>query len=314
MPGFAVHYLFGEETINNYDNDLVRKSVDRYRDVYNLGLQGPDLFFYFFISPVFFKKNVGSIMHRIDIGLFKKNYIELLDRIDDREKSMIALSYFAGFIGHCTLDKICHPYVYAVTDYAHKDKNYFAKHVELETEIDSIYIKKYKDIDLYGFNCRYTVNLDNAEIDVVAEIFSQAVTKTYTDVSLSKNMMIFVIRFYLFFLNIFKDKCGIKKKIVRIVERFILRKQLISPLFVEREIEIKYDDPVNIGNNQWISPWETDIIRIESFDELFSKAVLEYNKVLSEINSYLENNDKEILKLSIENISLHSGLDCSIPS
>ena len=32
------------------------------------------------------------------------------------------------------------------------------------------------------------------------------------------------------------------------------------------------------------------------------------------VKIHTKDHDKEILKLSIENISLHSGLDCSIPS
>lgn len=314
MPGFAVHYLFGEETLSVYNYNLIKKSISRYRDVYNLGLQGPDMFFYFFLSPIFLKKNLGSVMHRTGIGEFKKNYIDRINKIRNREKKMIAISYFAGFIGHCTLDKICHPYVYAMTDYDDEDKDYFGRHVELETEIDSIYTKKYKNIELCDFKCRDKINLDSVEVSVIADMFSDVVEKTYSDVKLSKKMMEFIISFYMIFVNIFIDKYGIKKKLMQLFEKLVLRRRCFSPLFVEKNITYSHKDPLNTSKNIWISPWESEKKRKDSFYELFGIAVKEYCEVLDEINEYLESDNAQCLQLSIENISLHSGLDCSIPS
>ncbi|MDE6253121.1 MAG: zinc dependent phospholipase C family protein [Lachnospiraceae bacterium] len=314
MPGFAVHYLFGEELLKDYDNNYVKKCINRHQEVYNMGLQGPDLFFYFFLSPVLYKKNIGSIMHTKDVGAFKSNFIKSIKDMEDKDKSMIAISYFAGFLGHCTLDKICHPYVYAVTDYEHKGKDYFSKHVDLETDIDSMYISKYKDMDLYYFRRKETLNISNVEIEVLAEVFVKAFKKTYSNVKLSKKRMELVINIFKQSSTIFNDKHGVKKSLVGFLEKIILKRKVISPMFiVEKHIQNEHD-VLNKENQKWYNPWEKDIIRDESFPELFKYALKEYSFVLDELNNYLINGNENVLKRTIENISLHSGLDCSIPS
>lgn len=314
MPGFAVHYLFGEELLKDYDNNYVKKCINRHQEVYNMGLQGPDLFFYFFLSPVLYKRNIGSIMHTKDVGAFKRNFIKSIKDMEDKDKRMIAISYFAGFLGHCTLDKICHPYVYAVTDYEHKGKDYFSKHVDLETDIDSMYISKYKDMDLYYFRRKETLNISNVEIEVLAEVFVRAFKKTYSNVKLSKKRMELVINIFKQSSTIFNDKHGIKKNLVGFLEKIILKRKVISPMFiVEKHIQNE-KDVLNKEKQKWYNPWEKDTIRNESFPELFKYALKEYSFVLDELNNYLVNGNEDVLKRTIENISLHSGLDCSIPS
>lgn len=314
MPGFAVHYLFGEELLKDYDNNYVKKCINRHQEVYNMGLQGPDLFFYFFLSPVLYKRNIGSIMHTKDVGAFKSNFIKSIKDMEDKDKRMIAISYFAGFLGHCTLDKICHPYVYAVTDYEHKGKDYFSKHVDLETDIDSMYISKYKDMDLYYFRRKETLNISNVEIEVLAEVFVRAFKKTYSNVKLSKKRMELVINIFKQSSTIFNDKHGIKKSLVGFLEKIILKRKVISPMFiVEKHIQNEHD-VLNKEKQKWYNPWEKDTIRDESFPELFKYALKEYSFVLDELNNYLVNGNEDVLKRTIENISLHSGLDCSIPS
>lgn len=314
MPGFAVHYLFGEELLKNYDNNYVKRCINRHQEVYNMGLQGPDLFFYFFLSPVLYKRNIGSIMHTKDVGVFKSNFIRSIKDIEDKDKRMIAIAYFAGFLGHCTLDKICHPYVYAVTDYEHKGKDYFSKHVDLEMDIDSLYISKYKDMDLYYFRRKETLNISNVEIEVLADVFVRAFKKTYSNVKLSRKRMKLVINIFKQSSTIFNDKYGIKKRLVGFFEKIILKRKVISPMFIVEKRTKSQNDVLNKEKQKWYNPWEKNIIRDESFPELFKYALKEYSFALDEFNNYLVNGNADVLEKTIENISLHSGLDCSIPS
>lgn len=314
MPGFAVHYLFGEELLKGYEENYVKRCIYKHTEVYNMGLQGPDLFFYFFLSPMLYKRNIGSIMHTKDIGSFKNNFIDTIKGIKNKDERTIAIAYFAGFLGHCTLDKMCHPYIYAVTDYEHKGKDYFSKHVDLETDIDSLYIRKYKNMDLYYFRRKETLNISNIEIEVVADAFVKAFEKTYSNVSLSRKRMELVINIFKHSSSIFNDKYGIKKKIVAFFEKLILKRKVISPMFIVEKHTKTTKDILNNDKEKWYNPWENNVERIESFPELYSKAISEYSLVLDELNNYLVSGNKNVLKYSIENISLHSGLDCSIPS
>lgn len=46
MPGFTTHYIFGMKAYNDMPNSQLKHIVAKYRWLYQLGLQGPDIFFY----------------------------------------------------------------------------------------------------------------------------------------------------------------------------------------------------------------------------------------------------------------------------
>ena len=54
MPGFTTHYLFGVKAYNDLPNNYLKHVISKYRWLYQLGLQGPDIFFY----------NVPILRHR----------------------------------------------------------------------------------------------------------------------------------------------------------------------------------------------------------------------------------------------------------
>ena len=47
MPGFTTHYLFGLNTYKHLDDIEIKKHIHENHAAYSLGLQGPDVFFYF---------------------------------------------------------------------------------------------------------------------------------------------------------------------------------------------------------------------------------------------------------------------------
>ena len=64
MPGFTTHYLLGVRVFNDMPNNPLKRIISKYRWLYQLGLQGPDMFFY--NIPILRHRdyrNVGSYMH-----------------------------------------------------------------------------------------------------------------------------------------------------------------------------------------------------------------------------------------------------------
>jgi len=45
MPGFTTHYIFGMKAYNDMPNSRLKHIVAKHRWLYQLGLQGPDMFF-----------------------------------------------------------------------------------------------------------------------------------------------------------------------------------------------------------------------------------------------------------------------------
>lgn len=45
MPGFTTHYILGMKAYNDLPANYLKFVITKYRWLYQLGLQGPDMFF-----------------------------------------------------------------------------------------------------------------------------------------------------------------------------------------------------------------------------------------------------------------------------
>ena len=110
MPGFTTHYIFGMKAYNDLPNNQLKLIIAKYRWLYQLGLQGPDMFFY--NIPLLRHRdyrNVGSYMHEHHIRDFFECYLHNLSEITSKQQREEGLAYFCGFLCHYIGDSICHP-------------------------------------------------------------------------------------------------------------------------------------------------------------------------------------------------------------
>lgn len=114
MPGFTTHYLFGIDACRRLTSTSMHNMIRRDHSAFALGLQGPDLFFYYLPSYLMHRKNIGDLAHRKDTGQFFANLLQSRKLFAGKKHSLsIADAYICGFMGHYTLDCTIHPYVYA---------------------------------------------------------------------------------------------------------------------------------------------------------------------------------------------------------
>ena len=84
MPAMYAHYVFGDEVLPQLDSSI-KRIVNSHRELFNLGLQGPD--FYFYDQLFYLKKKslalIGSALHRQSCGslvyFFERNGARHLD-------------------------------------------------------------------------------------------------------------------------------------------------------------------------------------------------------------------------------------------
>lgn len=76
MPGFTTHYLFGVDACRRLTSTSMHNMIRRDHSAYALGLQGPDLFFYYLPSYLMHRKNIGDLAHRKDTGQFFANLLQ----------------------------------------------------------------------------------------------------------------------------------------------------------------------------------------------------------------------------------------------
>lgn len=110
MPSFYAHYRFGSQILPTLPADI-RRPIHRYRSLFDMGLQGPDFFFYHNYltrTPVV---ELGSEIHNQTGLAFFTRCCDLLRR----SPSEAGLAYLHGVLAHYCLDSACHPFIYEHT-------------------------------------------------------------------------------------------------------------------------------------------------------------------------------------------------------
>lgn len=106
MPATYAHWAFGRDCIELMPIGL-QKIVHEHRDIYNLGVHGPDILFYDLLHITI--THYGSNMHNIPAREFFKKAKQIYKEHPECEDEI--LSYIFAFLTHFTLDSVAHSYV-----------------------------------------------------------------------------------------------------------------------------------------------------------------------------------------------------------
>lgn len=131
MPASYSHYRLGQKVILQLHCPLKKIILDN-RDLFDLGLHGPDILFY--NRPYTHSKinRLGSKMHQEKANIFFTQAITILKN----SQSDAQLAYICGFICHFILDSNCHSYINKII------KETKITHFEIETELDRYFMVK----------------------------------------------------------------------------------------------------------------------------------------------------------------------------
>lgn len=321
MPGFATHYIFGRETYHKLSHSPRKRNLYHNRAAYAIGLQGPDMFFYYLPSYAWQRHNIGALAHTKETRAFFCGLFYSALSFRQPEDRAIADAYLTGFLGHYTLDTICHPFIYGRTHYRPADKTYFSRHAYLETDIDTNLLHEklhHGPSDFYNVD---TIALTARQNHVIASMLYHAFHYAYPTMTLHKSTMYLGIFSLQLGMQILHDNTGQKKVFFRLLERNLLGYPLFSPLIPSESLFFR-TDPLNLRHKTWKNPWNPSISSRESFPELYQKAMDQYLTRIGMLWTTLDcgsDPDKQrrlfraFLK-EYKNLSFHSGLDCSIPS
>lgn len=321
MPGFVTHYLFGQEAYKHLSSEPQKRILRTQRAAYQLGLQGPDLFFYYLPSYVIDGHNLGSLAHTNETRHFFLGLLNSYQRIRNPIDRDIAKAYLIGFLGHYTLDTICHPFVYGRTHYHGREKDYFSRHAYLETDIDSSLLSIKLHCAPSNFHGEDTIHVNFRQKRVIANLLYDAYCFTFPKLHIRKSTMymgMFSLRFGLWLL---RDTSGQKKVFFRFFEKCFLGYPLFSPLVASNTLFFR-TDPFNLRHAEWTNPWDCTLVSKESFFDLYQKAEELYLQRIQKLYAVFQISPgsyqyHKILKEFFDdygNFSFHSGLDCNIPS
>lgn len=126
MPTTYAHYRFGR-TVYNRLPEREKKIIDLYRPLFDIGLHGPDILFYYRPFTSNHVNQLGSCMHNwIGRSVFTRAGVQILSERD----RLPLLAYTYGFLCHFVLDSVCHGYI------AEKIEASGISHSEIEAEFD----------------------------------------------------------------------------------------------------------------------------------------------------------------------------------
>lgn len=271
MPASLTHYTFVKENIN---------ANDYYKNVIELGGQGPDVFFFYGYSLIK-RKNIpeiqsfGTLLHHIDIA---KSYYFLLKYAKNNEHKKLLLSYIKGLFMHYVLDRNIHPYVFYRTGFSsdkEKKKDFSLSHVAFETILDVYFSREH-----HTFNkpSKY-IHTKKKYVRIISKMFYE----------LAKHLNIPFINENSFYLA-YKDMRTSQKMLF---SRFGIKKYLfnkymhntiINAMSMPMKVE-KYDsyDFLNKDHNEW-ADCVYNTKRHESINDLYHNAINE----LSNLDKILE--------------------------
>ncbi len=163
MPDTYAHYTFGQKVLSNLDSEYKEIILENI-DIFNIGLQGPDILFYYKPLIKNWINRVGYAMHKKSAAPFFLRAKKIIRRSIDKNRN---ISYIAGFICHFLLDSECHPFINSLTE---KMDN--LSHSEIETEFDRFLLKK-DDKDPINYRVADHLSIDDSSARLVAKFFQE---------------------------------------------------------------------------------------------------------------------------------------------
>ena len=180
MPSTYAHYRFGLAMLSQLPGDC-RRTIQRFRRLFEVGLHGPDIFYYqlpglnkssSFLGIKFHEQTGQEFFQRVCRGI-------------RMEKSEAAQAYLYGVLCHYCLDSVCSPYI------KEKCEEEKLTTLRLETEFDRFLLTADGKIPACSQDLTPHLKLTPGEWETVAKFYPPATSRTVKD---SLNNMIFVLK------------------------------------------------------------------------------------------------------------------------
>ena len=166
MPSGYAHYRFGAQLLPTLPRE-VREVIGRHRGLFDVGLQGPDLFFYY--NPVR-KNRIAPLAQRCHAQSGRLFFSRVCKKLGSNP-SESALAYLCGLLAHYSLDSLCHPFVYRCT------REEAVVHMALETEFDRYLLEKDGKLPPHTQNTGRYIRLSPEECAVAAGFYPDVTPK-----------------------------------------------------------------------------------------------------------------------------------------
>ena len=260
MPTTYAHWRFGDKCIRMLPDDLQNIILNN-RAIFDYGVHGPDIFFYYNCLKHNEVNRYGSAMHDIP---YKDTLAQIKENFKKTENKDMALSYLLGFTCHFTLDSYCHGFIEKV------DETTPYSHGKIESQFDRYLLIK------DGFNpvTKSVTDMfhpDEKMAKVISGLFNKfdedIIYKTLKDQKL--------------YLNLLKDNSDIKRFFLT-TAMDIAKVPSFKDLLITRE-NVEELKPINIRLNKYFD------MALKHYPVL-ADSLIGYLSDKNELNTYFKHN------------------------
>lgn len=260
MPTTYAHWRFGDKCIRMLPDDLQNIILNN-RAIFDYGVHGPDIFFYYNCLKHNEVNRYGSAMHDIP---YKDTLAQIKENFKKTENKDMALSYLLGFTCHFTLDSYCHGFIEKV------DETMPYSHGKIESQFDRYLLIK------DGFNpvTKSVTDMfhpDEKMAKVISGLFNKfdedIIYKTLKDQKL--------------YLNLLKDNSDIKRFFLT-TAMDIAKVPSFKDLLITKE-NVEELKPVNIRLNKYFD------MALKHYP-ILADSLIGYLSDKNELNTYFKHN------------------------
>lgn len=167
MPAYYAHHRFGAQVLEILDPEL-RTVAENHRAQFQIGLQGPDIFFFYRPHTKNRVSKYGHHLHEISARPFFQHAFRV---IEEKGVSGKEYAYLLGFICHYILDSQCHGYV------AEMIEKTGVEHLEIEEEFEKMLLRMDGE-DPMSFPMGDLVPQDSRTAEAIAPFYENITAET----------------------------------------------------------------------------------------------------------------------------------------
>ncbi len=216
MPATYAHHRFGNACIASMPAKY-RKVCEHYRELFDFGVHGPDLLFYYKPLGSNEVNRYGNEMHHWTGAQFFEICKEVYQGMPAGPERNALLAYVLGFLAHFTLDSSCHGYINQMTEESPLSHNMIESQYEAfllrRDGEEPVKVDRSAPLHPSGRNARVVSKLfPFSEVEILGAMKGQKRT-----------------------VHVFYSPYGIKKDVIRKLLKLLKMKGNFGDLFLDEE-------------------------------------------------------------------------------
>lgn len=273
MPAATTHLECSKDIYEQLDKHI--KSKISNINLYYLGAQGPDIFFFEKFGLGNKLKRIGNYMHQYQIYPIIK-YMEGYTKDIDPD----LYSYFCGYLTHYALDSYAHPIVYNRSVYGNLGNDpELTIHFRIEAFYDK-YVLNQKNRDITSFDTDKSLTISKNDALKLAKMYQQ-LFKDLLNQDIKIKSLTNTFNHIPKVLSFLKPNSYLKYKLLFLIEKLIMPNHLATSLMLYHDFGKNNDFVLNSNNEAFINVKDSNIIYTDSFDQLYSKGITKAKRIIA---------------------------------